>query len=111
MGLYNGKGNMMEFIDLVSMAFNYDERVVDNFRNDLFTIDTVLVTFLAKDRTLPYETAVLHKNFNDGKWIVLEGAETKEKAQETHNKWVEYFLNNDVQEIQDSYTMETFKKI
>lgn len=98
---------MFESLEVLSMIGNYEQRVVDNFKNDLFTVDTAFVT----DRQPPYETAVTHKEFNNGNWIILEWSETKEKAQETHNKWVEYFLNNDVQEIQDSYTMETFKKI
>jgi hypothetical protein len=99
--------NMFEnMLEIMGMIGNYNERVVDNFKNDLFTIDTALVT----DRSLPYETAVKHKDFNYGDWIVLEWSDTKEEAQKTHDKWVEYFQNNDVQEIKDCYTGKTFKK-
>ncbi|MBE7053874.1 MAG: hypothetical protein E7391_06350 [Ruminococcaceae bacterium] len=91
---------------MLSMAGNYEQRCVDNFENDLFTIDTAYVT----DRKQPYETAVKHKEFNNDDWIILEWSDTKEEAQKTHDKWVEFFKNNDVQEIKDCYTGETFKK-
>lgn len=91
---------------LMGMMGNYEEREVDNFKNDLFTVDTALVT----DRSQPYETAVKHKNFNGDGWVTLEWSDTKEEAQKTHDKWVEFFQNNDVQEIKDCYTGETFKK-
>lgn len=62
--------------DFLPIIFNHDERVVDNYKCDLFTVDTCVVT----DRAMKYETAVEHKNFNDGKWVILEYSETKKRS-------------------------------
>ena len=35
-----------------------------------------------------YETAIAHPDYNDGKWIIVEGYHTKEDAQIGHEKWV-----------------------
>jgi hypothetical protein len=90
----------------LSMIGTYGQRNVDNFKNEVFTVDTSAVC----DRDYIYEVAVAHKEFNDGDWIILEGVYTKEEAQKAHDKWVEYFLKNDYTEIYDIYENETYKK-
>ena len=72
--------------DVLSMIGNYSERKVDRFETDLFTIDTAFVT----DRGLPYETAIAHKDFNGGEWIILGWRSTKEEAQKFHNEMIAY---------------------
>lgn len=93
--------------DFLPIIFNHDERVVDNYKCDLFTVDTCIVT----DRAMKYETAVEHKNFNYGKWVILEYSETKKEAQHIHDKWVSFFKNNTVSEITDIFTGVTFKRM
>ena len=88
-----------------TMANNYDLRVVKNTERNTFTLDTAMVT----DRALPYETAVAHKNFNDGDWIVLEWSETKEDAERTHDKWLAK-LDAGVDSLLDVYTCERFEQ-
>ena len=94
---------MLGFLD---MAGNYNERVVKNDKTDDFTLDTALVT----DRSWRYETAVEHKDFNNGDWIVLEGADTKEDAIKVHEKWLSKLANNDVNELIDCYLGETYHR-
>lgn len=94
---------MFEFL---SMMGTYEVRKVDNYKCDDFTVDTAWVN----DNDPPYETAVAHKNFNDGDWIILEHYETKEEAQIGHNKWVEKFKNNEVSELVDD-TPDSFDDI
>ena len=77
-------------LNLFSMMGNYEDRKVDRFENDLFIVDTALVT----DRGLSYETAIAHKDFNGGEWIVLGWRSTKEEAQKFHDEMVEHFLTN-----------------
>ena len=95
-----------DFINIFSMMGNYEERNVALFENDVFKIDTSEVT----DRALKYESAICHKDFNNGEWIILGWADTKENAKIMHNRFVEYFLSNDVTEITDAYTNKIFKK-
>lgn len=95
-----------ELSSFADMIGTYEQRNIANFKNDVFEIDTSGVT----DRALKYESAIRHKDFNDNEWIILGWADTKENAEIMHNKFVEYFLSNDVAEITDAYTNETFKK-
>lgn len=97
---------MMEWVDMLG---TYEARVVDNFKNDLFTIDTAWVS----DREQPYETAIAHKNFNDGDWIILGWSNTKEEAQIFHNRMVEFFSTRgiDVTKIVDAYTGVEYARV
>lgn len=89
---------------ILSMADNYDARVVVNTRRDKFVLDTCVVT----DRDFPYETAVKHRDFNGGDWIVLEWSSTKKDAQKVHAKWLEK-LDTGVDSLSDVYTGERFE--
>lgn len=68
---------MDNLFGILTMSGTHAQRVVKNTKRNTFTLDTARVT----DRALPYETAVAHKDFNDGDWIVLEWSETKEEAE------------------------------
>ncbi len=72
---------MFEFMDMIG---NYEERKVDRFSKGNLIVDTCSVT----DSDKPFETAVKHPKFNQEKWIVVELYDTKEEAQEGHNKWI-----------------------
>ena len=87
--------------DLFSMMGNYADRKVDRFETDLFAIDTALVT----DRAQPYETAIAHKDFRGGKWIILGWRPTKEEAQKFHDEMVAYYTchGETVQKIEDVF--------
>lgn len=96
---------MDNLFGILTMGGNYDLRVVKNTKRDTFTLDTAMVT----DRALPYETAVKHKTFNDGVWIVLEWSKTKEDAEHTHDKWLAK-LDAGVDLLLDVYTGERFEQ-
>jgi len=92
-------------ISWIDMIGTYEQRKVANYKNDIFEIDTVRVT----DRRFPYETAIRHKNFNDGDWIVLGFSSTKEEAQEYHDKCVEQFTFSPYPVvIEDAYTFKEY---
>lgn len=67
-----------------SMADNYEDRKVDRYEADKMIIDTASVT----DGNQPYETGICHPEYNNGDWVIVEAYDTKEEAQEGHNKWV-----------------------
>jgi hypothetical protein len=47
-------------------------------------VDTARVS----DGEKPYETAFQHPEYNDGKMIIVEAYDTKEKAQTGHERWL-----------------------
>ena len=89
---------MFDFLDMIG---TYEDRKVDRFDSDEFSIDTAYVT----DREPPYETAIAHKDFNGGEWIVLGWRSTKEEAQKFHDEMVAYYTchGETVQKIKDVY--------
>jgi hypothetical protein len=63
---------------------NYDDRKVDRYNSDDFQISTASVS----DGRQPYETAIMHIEYNDDKWIIVESYSSMDEAQIGHNKWV-----------------------
>lgn len=88
----------MDMFKVVAMSGTYEERCVVNTQEEDFVLDTALVT----DCEWLYETAVKHKDFHDGMWIILEGCNTKEEAEEMHGKWLT-ILRNGVDELTDIF--------
>lgn len=99
----------MDFLDnmygILSMSDNYEQRKVDNTKEDAWEVDTAMVT----DRDWVYETAVRHTDFRNGLWIVVEGVNTKGEAFVMHDKWVE-FMRGNPSVIYDTYEDEYFTK-
>ena len=94
------------FYDMFGMVGNYAQRKVDNTETDVFEVDTTLVT----DRDWLYETAVKHKDFNGGDWIVVEGCYDKEEAQAMHDKWVKFMEKDDYDVLTDIWLEEDFMR-
>ncbi|EKS4345090.1 hypothetical protein QB607_003094 [Clostridium botulinum] len=86
----------------LDMALTYDQRKVDNTEgidkeNIPFIIDTCKVT----DSEKPYETALSHRKYKNGMWVILEQYNTKEEAKIGHSKWLNIFLNDKPEFIMD----------
>ena len=78
--------------NVIGMIGNYPQRLVDVTKVKSAVVDTVSVT----DGSHPYETAVSHPEYNDDRWIVVEAYDTREEAQEGHNKWVDIMSSDDL---------------
>lgn len=87
---------MPNFSDMIG---TYEQRKVKHDTFERFEVDTALVT----DRPTPYETAVAHKDFNGGKWIILGWSESIPEAEVTHDKWVKRLLDG-IDELTDAFT-------
>jgi hypothetical protein len=74
----------MGMFDYFEMLSNYEQRKVDRYEGDNFSIDTCSVSDGAKQ----YETAIGHPDYNFGSWIVVEAYDTIDEAQIGHDKWV-----------------------
>jgi hypothetical protein len=81
-GRKDKENNMFNFM---SMMNNHEDRKVDRYNGDDFFVSTVMVT----DSRQPFETAVCHPLYNNNDIVIVELYDTKEEAQEGHNKWVE----------------------
>jgi hypothetical protein len=75
---------MCGMFDWIDMIGNYEERKVDRYELGDILVDTARVT----DGQKPYETGVYHPEYDNGRCIIVEAYDTKEKAQEGHDKWV-----------------------
>lgn len=70
--------------DLFGAMFNHDERCLGNTETkNGFLIDTSFTP----DRKLPYETAICHKRYNGGKWIVIGWAPDIQSALDMHDNF------------------------
>lgn len=73
--------------NFLSMADNYEQRVVANFvpegASD-WLVDTAAVT----DSEQPFETAVQHPRYNEGAIVIVELYDTREEALAGHERWV-----------------------
>jgi hypothetical protein len=96
----------MDWISASSMFGNYDQRKVARDEKGFFTLDTVAVY----DRSWNYETAVAHKDFYGGGWIILEGCDTKEEAVEMHNKWLKVFEKDTINILIDYYDNSLYER-
>lgn len=79
-------------INFMGMADNYEDRKIDRWesKDGLQMVDTCTVN----DGRKPYETAVLHPDYNNGKMVIVECYDTKDDAQIGHDKWLNLVLNN-----------------
>ena len=98
--------DLYEMFGWLDMVGNHEQRKVANDKTEDFVLDTCLVT----DRDWTYETAIAHKDFNGGYWIVLDGFDSKEDAAEMHKEWFRIFTTNCPEKITDFYTLETYRR-
>lgn len=71
--------------NFLSMAGNYEQRkVAHTDLGDGAWVDTAAVN----DAAQPYETAVQHPRYNDGKMVIVEMYESKTDANAGHERWV-----------------------
>lgn len=75
---------MSGLFDFFNMVGNYSERAIARYDGDNLMVDTCRVT----DGDHPFETAVQHPDYNGGKMVIVQAYDTREQAQEGHDRWV-----------------------
>ena len=70
--------------DFLSMMGTYESRKVARFDKDKLMVSTCVIT----DSEQPYETAVRHPAYNNGKIVIVELYPTRQKAKQGHDRWV-----------------------
>ncbi len=86
---------------------NYDERKVANFTDGSLQVDTVAVS----DSDQPYETAVMHPRYNDGKWVIVQMYETKDDASFGHDAWVAIMTADELPESLKDVSTSDIKQL
>lgn len=71
-------------MDFLNDVDNYEERKVERYTTDEMKIDTYRVS----DGREPFETGILHKEYNNNEWIIVEAYSNKQEAISGHKKWV-----------------------
>lgn len=65
---------------------NYEDRVIGLWDNDDNSM--MVSTAAVSDGREPFETAVAHPSYNNGKMIIVECYSTEEDAAAGHKKWL-----------------------
>ncbi len=65
----------------------YEDRMIGRFENDKTGL--VVSTAAVFDTSMPFETAVSHPRYRDGKWVIVKQYHDLESAEQGHEKWVE----------------------
>jgi hypothetical protein len=76
-----------DMFDFPADADNYQDRAVAHWTSDDGTVE--VDTCRVSDGHQPIETAVIHPEYNDGAWMIVEAYPTVEQAQAGHERWVE----------------------
>lgn len=86
---------MFEFFQDIG---NYQARKVDCYNDERLLVSTARVW----DGSQPYETAIEHPEYNEGKMIIVEVYDDRDAAQEGHDRWVSLMTGDALPEkIQD----------
>lgn len=74
--------------------FNFllDDRKAERYESDSLIIDTCQVS----DGERPYETAVSHKEYNGGGWVIVEAYDTEHDALIGHRRWVDKMTSDEL---------------
>lgn len=86
-------------INTLAMIGTYEDRLVKNTKINGFEIDTVKVL----DRSWIYETAVCHKKYRNGNWIIVDSANTKDEAIRVHELWCEKLSKENIGKLYDIF--------
>lgn len=90
------------FNSMFGMIGTCNSRKIDLFEDIDFTISTIKNT----DSPHPYETAVLHKDFNDNHWIIVEEYDSAEAAKIGHQNWILKMKSDSLTELTDISSAE-----
>lgn len=72
---------MFNFINMFS---GYDVRKIAHYEDDDLLVDTCAVT----DSAQPYETAVAHPAYGDGRIVIVEMYHTVKEAEDGYQRWI-----------------------
>lgn len=93
---------------LLGMIGNYEDRCVGRYKDDKnkICVSTVAVT----DSDKPYETAIVHPRYDNGKVIIVQMYSTKDQAENGHKKWIKIMTSKELPKtIRDVSTADIAK--
>ncbi len=78
--------------DFLQDCENYESRKVARWDSEDET--KMVSTCAVSDGRKPFETAVMHPSYNDGKAVIVECYDNTKDAQAGHDKWLNLMLTN-----------------
>ncbi len=81
---------MFGFLDMLG---NYPQRRVERYEAQTEAGRILISTAFVTDGAKPYETAVGHPDYNDGKYVIVQAYDTVEEARTQHFQWVRQMTN------------------
>ena len=88
---------MNSMFSFLSMFEDYETRKVARWDNEAG--DKFVSTASVDDSKQPYETAIRHPQYNDGKVIIVGIYNTKEEALAGHKDWVQLMVSDTLPDI------------
>ena len=70
----------------------------------------ILDTSAVEGRPWAYETAISHVDYNNGDWIALASAETKEEAAASHEDYLINHLSDRDRTFEDIYSGKVYER-
>lgn len=93
----------MSMFSFLAMAGNYESRCIGRYDDDELMVSTAAVN----DGDHPYETAVEHPEYNNGKMVIVQAYDTISEAESGHAEWVARMTNGPLPEhLQDCQNSE-----
>lgn len=85
--------NLFNLLRMQNWA-DYEKRKVERYEKDNLIVDTCEVY----DQPSPYnfETAISHRGYRNGEWIIVELYEIEADAILGHNKWVKIMVSDNL---------------
>ena len=80
----------MNIFDFMKDINDYESRKVGRWEEGEKMVSTVIVSDGAK----PFETAISHPGYNNGKWIIVASYDDLEAAKVGHEKWVKMVIED-----------------
>jgi len=78
-------------LDFLYMQNSYEDRkVIEPHNKDGLFVSTAFVN----DGSHPYETAVKHKDYNNGEMVIVQSYDSKDAAQKGHKEWIKLMTSN-----------------
>lgn len=90
-GVLNG---MMSMFNMFNMMGNYEDRKVGRYDDE--TGEIMVSTAEVMDAPYPYETAVAHPQYNNGKIVIVASYDCLDAAKKGHARWVEVMTASDL---------------
>src|SRR5436309_3034752 len=98
---------MRMLTEMFGMIGNYEQRKVERYDKGNLMVSTARNT----DSDQPFETAIAHPKYNDGKIVVVEMYDDMESAKAGHLRWVKTMTAKQLPKTLKNVSTSTIAKL